>query len=203
MIDRLWFINFAQRKCSFASPVQSHCNLQKYTTVLPFQSHCNLQKCTTVLPFQSHCNLQKHTTVSPLQSHCNLQKYTTFSPFQSHCNRQKHTTVSPLQRIQNTEILLSMNNRNLPYDCTKDTSKITHSIIHKYKIRCSIGFQNPSECLLFYLLIVSHDQSTKIHKATVTLKNTHFHLSKATVTLKNMSNSLELASSMGKARWRL
>ena len=37
-------------------------------------------------------------------------------------------------RIQNTESLLSVNkHRNLPYDCIKDTSKITHSIIHKNK----------------------------------------------------------------------
>ena len=30
--------------------------------------------------------------------------------------------------IQNTESVLSMNNRNLPYDCMKGTSKVTHSI---------------------------------------------------------------------------
>ena len=34
---------------------------------------------------------------------------------------------------QNTESLLSMNNRNLPYDCINDTSKITQSIIHEHK----------------------------------------------------------------------
>ena len=35
--------------------------------------------------------------------------------------------------VTDTEFLLSMNNRNLPYDCIKDTSKITQSIIHEHK----------------------------------------------------------------------
>ena len=35
--------------------------------------------------------------------------------------------------IQNTKSLLSMNSRNVPYDCIKDISKITHSIIHEHK----------------------------------------------------------------------
>ena len=42
-------------------------------------------------------------------------------------------TLLSTYRIQNTKSLLSMNNRNLPYVCIKDTSKITHSIIYKHK----------------------------------------------------------------------
>ena len=36
--------------------------------------------------------------------------------------------------VQKTEYRIFMNNRNLPYDYIKDTSKVTHSIIvHEYK----------------------------------------------------------------------
>ena len=48
------------------------------------------------------------------------------------CQSQQKTKLIHAEtlQIQNTEILLSMNNRNLPYDCIKDTSNITHGIIH-------------------------------------------------------------------------
>ena len=35
--------------------------------------------------------------------------------------------------IQNTKSFLCMNNSFFPYDCIKDTSTITHSIIHEHK----------------------------------------------------------------------
>ena len=57
------------------------------------------------------------------------------------CNNHIRQAVGAVRVLQNTEMLLSMNNieicRTTAYDCIKDTSKITHSIIHehKYKIR--------------------------------------------------------------------
>ena len=45
----------------------------------------------------------------------------------------RHSTSALQPPLQNTESLLSINNRNLPYDCIQDTSKITHGIIHEHK----------------------------------------------------------------------
>ena len=70
-----------------------------------------------------------------------------------------------------------MNNRNLPYNCIKDSSKITHSIIHENKYTSKFKTQST------YLLEGTHTpkQSTLPVTLAQTLRNSQpYHLHSST-----------------------
>ena len=92
--------------------------IHPWKTTNTFMYFCN---CITFIHSHSPSSQTKYPHS---QAYYSLRQ--TYSP-------TKQAYIHPDRNTVRTESLVSMNNRNLPYDCIKDTSKITRSIIHEHK----------------------------------------------------------------------